>query len=83
LEISKSFGRILKTLREERQISQERLAELSDLDRTFISMLERGLRQPSLTTLFLLCRALEVSPSEVISKLEKSEPEITPHRDSV
>jgi len=47
------------------------------------NVLERGLRQPSLTTLFLLGRALSVKPSELVSRIEASKPEITPHRNSV
>ena len=48
-------------------LSQERLAELCDLDRTEISLLERGLRSPRLDTLVMLARGLELSsPCELL-----------------
>ncbi|HEY1172499.1 MAG TPA: helix-turn-helix transcriptional regulator [Verrucomicrobiae bacterium] len=67
----KSFSRILKSLRNAKKISQEKLAELSGLDRSYVSLLERGLRQPSLETLFLIASALEISPAEIVRKIEK------------
>lgn len=68
--IEYQFGQILKSKREERQISQEKLAELCGLHRTYISLLERGIRQPTLATLFKLATALKISPSKLISELE-------------
>lgn len=48
----KNFGIFLSSLRTDKKISQEKLAELCQLDRTYISLLERGCRQPTLMTLF-------------------------------
>ncbi len=70
--IESEFGRILKKLRLEKNISQVELAELSQLDRTFISLLERGLRQPSLTSIFQIAIALKVRPSEIVEGVEQS-----------
>ena len=64
------FGKVLRVLREEKQLSQEKLAEYCELDRTYISMLERGLRQPTITTIFKLAKALNISPSQLIEKVE-------------
>jgi transcriptional regulator with XRE-family HTH domain len=64
------FGDILKELRTARKISQEKLAEYCELDRTYISLLERGLRQPTLITLFKIAKALDIAPSELIKKVE-------------
>lgn len=64
------FGVILRELREKRGLSQAELGADTDLDRTYISLLERGLRQPSLTTIFELAKALNVSPSSMIKQLE-------------
>ena len=50
--IQTAFGQILKDLRNERGLSQQQLAFDSDLDRTYISLLERGLRLPTLGTVF-------------------------------
>ena len=68
--IIKKFGQVLRELRVNKKISQEKLAEFCDLDRTYISLLERGLRQPTLTTLFKIAQALEVQPSEIVRRIE-------------
>ncbi len=64
------FGLTLQKIRLERNLSQAELAELSEIDRTFISLLERGIRQPSLTTIFQLASALKIKPSLLIAELE-------------
>lgn len=68
--INKSFGDVLRSLRTDAELSQESLALECDLDRTFISLLERGLRQPSLQTIFKLAEVLNISPSDLIKKVE-------------
>lgn len=66
-----AFGAVLKDLRTSKNISQERLALEGDLDRTFISLLERGLRQPSLSTIFQISSALKIEASQLVSLVEK------------
>src|SRR5690606_19720430 len=68
--IELAFGRALRRLRTERGISQEQLAGASGLDRTFISLLERGLRQPSLTTLISLATTLEITLVKLAAEIE-------------
>lgn len=68
--VAKTFGKVLRELREKNKISQEKLAEFCDLDRTYISLLERGLRQPTITTIFKIAGALHISPSDLIRKVE-------------
>ena len=51
-------------------MSQEALAFETDLDRTYISMLERGLRQPTLTTMLQISTALGISPTELMTQVE-------------
>jgi transcriptional regulator with XRE-family HTH domain len=62
-----AFGIVLGDLRRARSLSQEALAQESELDRTFISLLERGLRQPSLTTILQLADALRVRPEQLVA----------------
>ncbi len=69
-EIQISFGKILKKYRLERKVSQERLAELADLDRTYISQVERGLKSPSIKALISLSQALQVKAHLLISEVE-------------
>ncbi|MEK3823152.1 helix-turn-helix domain-containing protein [Paenibacillus sp. FSL K6-1558] len=70
MHIEAIFGKVLKSLRIRNDLSQDKLAELSTLERTFISRIERGNSQPSLTTIFELARALNIKPSELIRMVE-------------
>lgn len=60
-----AFGRRLRVVRNGLGISQEALADLANLDRTYISLLERGKRNPSLVCVAALARAMEVTVSEL------------------
>jgi len=62
-----AFGLVLRSQRQERGMSQETLALDSNLDRTFISLLERGLRQPSLRTIIQLARSLGLAPEDLVA----------------
>lgn len=64
-----SFGRVLRGHRLRQGYSQEALAHEVGLDRTYISMLERGLRQPTLNTIVILCQALQIKPEEFVADL--------------
>ena len=64
------FGQELRRARNDAGISQEKLALQVGLDRTYISMLERGLRQPTLTTIFLLCPALKLSSVDMMMRVQ-------------
>jgi transcriptional regulator with XRE-family HTH domain len=70
ITIQQAFGHVLRRRRVAAGFSQEQLALTCGLDRTFISLLERGLRQPTLTTLFVLAEALHVRPSKLIASVE-------------
>lgn len=65
------FGEVLRELRVAKGISQEKFAEYCDLDRTYISLLERGLRQPTISTLFKIADALKMPPSDIIKMTEQ------------
>jgi transcriptional regulator with XRE-family HTH domain len=68
----KNFGAVLQKIRTKKGFSQERLALECELDRTFISMLERGLRQPSLTTIVKIATVLGIKPSKLLVETERS-----------
>ena len=68
--VVKQFAKVLKELRHERGLSQEELAERCGLHDRYISFMERGLRQPTISTIFKLAEALNISPSALIEKVE-------------
>ncbi len=67
----KAFGSLARKHREKLGISQEELAVRSNLDRTYISGIERGVRNPSLTALVSLAKGLNISFSELVEDLER------------
>ncbi|HLQ83110.1 MAG TPA: helix-turn-helix transcriptional regulator [Pseudogracilibacillus sp.] len=71
MELNRAFGVVLREERKKVAISQEELAHQSDLDRTYISLLERGKRNSTLKVLFSLCDALNISPSDFVKEMEK------------
>lgn len=60
------FGMRVRELRSEKAISQEELAALTELDRTYISGIERGKRNLSLKNILKISSALNVTPSQLL-----------------
>lgn len=63
-DIKKVLGQRVRKLRLLKNISQEKLAELADLHRTYIGSIERGERNVSLENIQKICDALNLSISE-------------------
>ena len=63
------FGRTVRALRAQRGLSQEALAAEAGFDRTYISLVERGLRNISLVNICRLARALGVRPASLLEDL--------------
>lgn len=62
----KQYGRIVRSLRQKAGLSQESLAELSGLHRTYVGAVERGERNVSLLNIAALARALDVPVSRTL-----------------
>lgn len=60
------FGNKIKKLRLEKNISQEKLSFLTDFDRTYIGMIERGERNISLTNMAVFAKVFELNLSQLI-----------------
>jgi transcriptional regulator with XRE-family HTH domain len=69
---SAAFGIVLREIRKERGMSQEALALEADLQRNYVSLIERGINQPTISTIFKLAAALGFKPSEILARVEKS-----------
>ena len=61
-----AFGARLRELRKERDWSQEKLGAEADLDRTYVSGVERGIRNISLINICRLAKALGITPAKLI-----------------
>ena len=59
------FGERVRALRQERGLSQERLAELAGVHRTYLSSLERGERNVGLDNINAIAEALGVPPADL------------------
>jgi len=71
-EALKALGEAIRARRGEIEgLSQEGLADLAGMHRTYVSEIERGLRNPSYRNLFKLAAALEVPLSELIGRAER------------
>lgn len=75
-QVASSFGTVLRQLREARGLTQEQLGFECGLRRTFISVLELGQQQPTLTSIFKIALALGMPASDLIKKVEDTEPSL-------
>ena len=66
---SRVFGRRVREVRQARGMSQDALADAADVHPTAIGRYERGGREPRLTTILRLARALDVQPGELLNDL--------------
>lgn len=71
MEEKEAFGIVLRRLREKKGITQEQLAFRCNLHRTYIGLLERGLRQPTISTIFSIGKELKIKPSTIIKLTEQ------------
>lgn len=70
MEPAVAFGMILRQLRQEAGLTQEALGFEADLRRTYVSILELGQQQPSLTTILKLAKALNMTGSALVEMIE-------------
>ena len=68
--IARAFGAALREQRERQGLSQEGFGFEAKIDRTYVSGVERGVRNPTLRIIVQLCRALEVRPSTLLRRAE-------------
>ena len=67
-----AFGAAVRATRTDVGMSQERLAEMAGLHRTYFGSVERGERNVSLVNIERLARALAITPSELLRRMEAS-----------
>lgn len=64
-------GKVIQDCRRKKGMTQEVLSGLADLDRTHYSKIERGLRSPTIETLFKIANALDIPPHSLIEMIEQ------------
>ena len=67
-KVAIAFGRVLREARKAKGLSQEELAGEAEFDRTYPSLLERGLRTPTLTVIIQLAKVLGVRLPTLVNK---------------
>ena len=76
--VDKAFSAVIRRLRQERNISQEKLALEAELHRTYISQLERGLKSPSLKTVYKISKVLRTPLPELMVLILKEMKNLNP-----
>jgi transcriptional regulator with XRE-family HTH domain len=75
-ELNNSIAQALIKYRHAAQLSQEELADLAHIHRTYVSQIERGLKMPTLAILFKIACALNIKPSDLVQEIERKQNEL-------
>ena len=65
------FGESVRALREKRELTQERLSELAELDQTYISGIENGSRNPTILSVARIAKALKTTVADLCEGIDR------------
>jgi transcriptional regulator with XRE-family HTH domain len=65
------LGETIREIREQREMTQQRLADACHLHRVFLHRIEKGTQNPSTKTLLAIAAALEILPSELFRRFNR------------
>ncbi|NVJ67471.1 MAG: helix-turn-helix transcriptional regulator [Gammaproteobacteria bacterium] len=65
------FGRALRKARKDKDLTQEELAAEANMDRSYVSLLERGINQPSFIIIYKICDGLDLDLNELMVYVDK------------
>lgn len=71
MKLEQAIGLVIRKHRTVERISQFKLAELTGYDRSFISLLERGRRVPTVKTIFVISTHLNIPPAQLIEEVHQ------------
>mgnify|MGYP005768403451 CR=1 FL=1 len=74
------LGKTIQTCRKERHLSQEVLSGLAGIDRSHLSKIELGVRSPTVSVLYKLASAMELTGSQLLAAAEQMEDKRKPPR---
>lgn len=69
---NKAIGQTIRSLRNEKGLSQDVLSGLAGIARTHLSMIENGSKQANFETIWRIALALDMRPSELVREIELS-----------
>lgn len=74
MNYQKVLGHVLKEIRTKKRISQAQLAQECNLNKHYISKIERGIKQPSLTTLLKIATVMNKPVSQILADVDSRIP---------
>jgi transcriptional regulator with XRE-family HTH domain len=69
-DLKEAFGNVIRELRESKTLTQQEVADYANMDRTYLSDLERGKFYPTLNIVYKLAEVLKIKPSVLIEKVD-------------
>lgn len=78
---NEAIGQTIRVLRKEKGISQDVLSGLAGIARTHLTMIEKGKKQANFETIWKIALALDIRPSELVAKIEKTTEEMEKRQD--
>lgn len=70
--LAEAFGSVIRAERLRRGLTQEQLAEAADVHKNYVSLVERGLRDPSFSHMVALAQALRLAPERLVARALKA-----------
>lgn len=70
MTIEQALGFVMRRIRKERSLSQDALSAICNLDRSYISLIECGRKNPSLNSIFCFARGMDVPLQQIFSEVE-------------
>lgn len=70
MDVGLAFGKVLRQRRKQEGMTQEKLAFEAEVQRNYVSLIERGIHQPTINIIFKLAAALRCRPSDLIADAE-------------
>ncbi|WP_282111255.1 helix-turn-helix domain-containing protein [Shewanella algicola] len=74
-ELLEKFSEKLRTMRKKKKISQDKLANLTDIDRSYVGRIDRGEVNITLDKLYAIAKALECQPADLLPEIDYSQEE--------
>lgn len=66
-----AFGKVMREHRKAKGLSQEQLAEAAGIDRSFVSLVERGIQSPNVAVLFKIAEVFEIAAASLVAEVEE------------